>query len=155
MLQYDADQALAIAMNPNSGEILALASFPSYDPTKFSEVDPGIYNRNLPVFMSYEPGSTFKIITLSAAIEEGLSIWIMTSFMMRAIRLLKEHVYAVGTALVISINRFGKLCKIPAIQALWSLGSVLVQKNYWIIFTALDLAKNGLEYCRRVYGYFV
>ncbi|MER1955886.1 MAG: penicillin-binding transpeptidase domain-containing protein [Solibacillus sp.] len=72
MLQYDADQALAIAMNPNSGEILALASFPSYDPTNFSEVDSGIYNRNLPVFMSYEPGSTFKIITLSAAIEEGV-----------------------------------------------------------------------------------
>lgn len=72
MLEYDADQALAIAMNPNSGEILALASFPTYDPTKFSEVEPSIYNRNLPVFMSYEPGSTFKIITLSAAIEEGV-----------------------------------------------------------------------------------
>lgn len=72
MLKYDADQALAIAMNPNSGEILALASFPTYDPTNFAEVDPAIYNRNLPVFMSYEPGSTFKIITLSAAIEEGV-----------------------------------------------------------------------------------
>lgn len=72
MLQYDADQALAIAMNPNSGEILALSSFPTYDPTNFSEVDSSIYNRNLPVFMSYEPGSTFKIITLSAAIEEGV-----------------------------------------------------------------------------------
>lgn len=72
MLEYDADQALAIAMNPNSGEILALASFPTYNPTKFSEVEPSIYNRNLPVFMSYEPGSTFKIITLSAAIEEGV-----------------------------------------------------------------------------------
>ncbi|MCH7320835.1 PASTA domain-containing protein [Solibacillus sp. MA9] len=72
MLQYDADQALAIAMDPNSGEILALSSFPTYDPTNFSEVDSSIYNRNLPVFMSYEPGSTFKIITLSAAIEEGV-----------------------------------------------------------------------------------
>lgn len=72
MLQYDADQALAIAMNPNSGEILALASFPTYDPTKFAKVDSSIYNRNLPVFMSFEPGSTFKIITLSAAIEEGV-----------------------------------------------------------------------------------
>ena len=72
MIEYDADQALAIAMNPNSGEILALASFPAYDPTKFAEVEPSIYNRNLPVFMSYEPGSTFKIITLSAAIEEGV-----------------------------------------------------------------------------------
>ncbi|MEK4629650.1 MAG: penicillin-binding transpeptidase domain-containing protein [Solibacillus sp.] len=72
MLSYDADQALAIAMNPKSGEILALASFPTYDPANFAEVDPAIYNRNLPVFMSYEPGSTFKIITLSAAIEEGV-----------------------------------------------------------------------------------
>jgi stage V sporulation protein D (sporulation-specific penicillin-binding protein) len=72
MLHYDADQALAIAMNPKTGEILSLASFPTYDPANFAEVDPSIYNRNLPVFMSYEPGSTFKIITLSAAIEEGV-----------------------------------------------------------------------------------
>ncbi|MGE7020547.1 peptidoglycan D,D-transpeptidase FtsI family protein [Solibacillus cecembensis] len=72
MIQNDADQALAIAMNPKTGEILALASYPTYDPANFAEVEPAIYNRNLPVFMSYEPGSTFKIITLSAAIEEGV-----------------------------------------------------------------------------------
>ena len=72
MAKYDAEQALAIAMNPNTGEILALASFPTYDPTHFNEVEPAIYNRNLPVFMTYEPGSTFKIITLSAAIEEDV-----------------------------------------------------------------------------------
>lgn len=72
MIQNDADQALAIAMNPKTGEILALASYPTYDPANFAEVEPSIYNRNLPVFMSYEPGSTFKIITLSAAVEEGV-----------------------------------------------------------------------------------
>ena len=72
MLKYDADQALAIAMNPKTGELLALASFPTYDPTNFSEVTPEVYNRNLPVFMTFEPGSTFKIITLSAALEEKL-----------------------------------------------------------------------------------
>lgn len=72
MINYDADQALAIAMNPKNGEIYAIASYPTYDPTNFSEVDSTIYNRNLPVFMSYEPGSTFKIITLSAALEEGV-----------------------------------------------------------------------------------
>ncbi|MEK4424330.1 peptidoglycan D,D-transpeptidase FtsI family protein [Solibacillus sp. FSL K6-1523] len=72
MIQNDADQALAIAMNPKTGEILALASYPTYDPANFAEVDSSIYNRNLPVFMSYEPGSTFKIITLAAAVEEGL-----------------------------------------------------------------------------------
>ena len=72
MIRYNADQAIGIAMNPNTGEILALASFPTYDPADFAKVDSTIYNRNLPVFMAYEPGSTFKIITLSAALEEGV-----------------------------------------------------------------------------------
>lgn len=72
MTKYDADQALAIAMNPKTGEILALASFPTYDPANFAEVEPAIYNRNLPVWMTYEPGSTFKIITLTAAVEENV-----------------------------------------------------------------------------------
>lgn len=72
MEKYDADQALAIAMNAKTGEILGLASFPTYDPANFEEVEQSIYNRNLPVWMTYEPGSTFKIITLSAALEEGV-----------------------------------------------------------------------------------
>ncbi|RUL55908.1 MULTISPECIES: penicillin-binding transpeptidase domain-containing protein [Lysinibacillus] len=72
MEKYDADQALAIAMNVNTGEILALSSYPTYDPSNFEDVDSSIYNRNLPVWMTYEPGSTFKIITLSAALEEGV-----------------------------------------------------------------------------------
>ncbi|HWK24243.1 MAG TPA: stage V sporulation protein D [Ureibacillus sp.] len=72
MKKYDADQALSIAMNVNTGEILALSSYPTYDPANFEDVDQSIYNRNLPVWMTYEPGSTFKIITLSAALEEGV-----------------------------------------------------------------------------------
>lgn len=72
MIREQADQALAIAMNPNTGEILGLASYPTYDPANYQGVDSTIYNRNLPVFMSYEPGSTFKIVTLSAALEEGV-----------------------------------------------------------------------------------
>lgn len=71
-LEYDATQALAIAMDPKTGEILALSSLPSFNPNRFQEVDPSLYNQNLPVFMTFEPGSTFKVITLSAAIEEGL-----------------------------------------------------------------------------------
>ncbi|WP_445479578.1 stage V sporulation protein D [Lysinibacillus irui] len=72
MKRYEADQALAIAMNPNNGEILALASYPTFHPAEYQLVEPAIYNRNLPVWMTYEPGSTFKIITLSAALEENL-----------------------------------------------------------------------------------
>ncbi|OBW54674.1 penicillin-binding transpeptidase domain-containing protein [Solibacillus isronensis] len=72
MEKYDADQALAIALDVNTGEILALSSFPTFNPANFEDVDQSIYNRNLPVWMTYEPGSTFKIITLSAALEENV-----------------------------------------------------------------------------------
>ena len=68
---YNPDGLIAIAMNPNNGEILAMSSRPSFDPANFRHVDPDIYNRNLPVWSSFEPGSTFKIITLAAALEEG------------------------------------------------------------------------------------
>lgn len=69
--KYDPDGLIAIAMNPNNGEILGMASRPNFDPSNFQNVAPEIYNRNLPVWSTYEPGSTFKIITLAAALEEG------------------------------------------------------------------------------------
>lgn len=68
---YDPDAITAIAMNPNNGEVLAMASKPGFDPANFQSVPPDVYNRNLPVWSTYEPGSTFKIITLAAALEEG------------------------------------------------------------------------------------
>ncbi|THF75598.1 stage V sporulation protein D [Cohnella fermenti] len=71
MLKYQADSALAIAMDPNTGEILGMASRPTFQPDKYQEAEPEVYNRNLPIWMTYEPGSTFKIITLSAALQEG------------------------------------------------------------------------------------
>ncbi|WP_223700321.1 stage V sporulation protein D [Sutcliffiella deserti] len=69
--QYNPDGIIAIAMDPKTGEILAMSSRPDFDPAEFQEVPPEIYNRNLPVWSSYEPGSTFKIITLAAALEEN------------------------------------------------------------------------------------
>ncbi|MCM3568804.1 stage V sporulation protein D [Neobacillus mesonae] len=69
--KYNPDGIIAIAMNPNNGEILAMSSRPTFDPAKFQSVPQEVYNRNLPVWMTYEPGSTFKIITLAAALNEG------------------------------------------------------------------------------------
>lgn len=68
--QYAPENVLAIAVNPNTGEVLGLASRPTYQPDKYRNVSPSIYNRNLPIWKTYEPGSTFKIITLAAALEE-------------------------------------------------------------------------------------
>jgi len=71
MLQHQADSVIAIAMDPNTGEIYAMGSRPTFRPDQYQEVSPEVYNRNLPIWMTYEPGSTFKIITLAAALEEG------------------------------------------------------------------------------------
>lgn len=71
VLKYHPNSAIAIAMDPNTGEILGMGSRPTYDPGSYQEVSPEVYNRNLPIWMTYEPGSTFKIITLAAAIQEG------------------------------------------------------------------------------------
>jgi stage V sporulation protein D (sporulation-specific penicillin-binding protein) len=70
MVQHQAKNAIGIAMDPNTGEILAMSARPTFDPTHFREYPSEVYNRNLPIWMTYEPGSTFKIITLAAALEE-------------------------------------------------------------------------------------
>lgn len=67
---YQAKQAIGIVMNPKTGELLALASLPTYDPKNYAKESPDVIYKNLPVTMTFEPGSTFKIITLSAALEE-------------------------------------------------------------------------------------
>ena len=61
--------ASIIAMNPKTGEILALASRPVFDPNNYQAFDAST-RRNIAVQNGYEPGSTFKIITLAAALQE-------------------------------------------------------------------------------------
>ncbi|GGI43335.1 stage V sporulation protein D [Paenibacillus marchantiophytorum] len=70
MVQYQAQNVVAIMMDPNNGEILAMGSRPTYEPGNYKEYAAETYNRNLPIWKTYEPGSTFKIITLAAALEE-------------------------------------------------------------------------------------
>ncbi len=70
--KYKPDQALGIIMNPKTGEILAMSSRPNFSPSNYKNYSIEQINRNLPVWMTYEPGSTFKIITLTTALEEKL-----------------------------------------------------------------------------------
>ncbi|UFJ41919.1 stage V sporulation protein D [Brevibacillus humidisoli] len=72
MISYQPADALAIAMDPNTGEILGMSSRPTFDPSRYQEYPSEIYNRNLPIWKTYEPGSTFKIVTLAAALNEGV-----------------------------------------------------------------------------------
>lgn len=68
---FNPDMALAIAMDPNTGEVLAMSSRPDYDPNHYSDYSIEELSRNLPIWASYEPGSTQKIITFASAVNEG------------------------------------------------------------------------------------
>ena len=70
--KYNPDQALGIAMNPKTGEILAISSRPNFSPSNYQNYSTEEINRNLPGWMTYEPGSTFKIITLATSLEENV-----------------------------------------------------------------------------------
>ena len=71
MSKYNAEGAWAIVMDPNSGEILALSSKPDFEPANYQNYKTEEINRNLAIWSTYEPGSTFKIITLAASVEEA------------------------------------------------------------------------------------
>lgn len=63
--------AAAILMDPFSGAVYAMASLPSFDPNRFAEFPPERW-RNRAIQDTYEPGSTFKLITAAAALERNL-----------------------------------------------------------------------------------
>jgi cell division protein FtsI (penicillin-binding protein 3) len=84
-IQYIAERELAaamakthslagtvIVMNPNTGEILALANWPKFNPNKAGDA-PSENWMNRAVSAIYEPGSTFKLITLAAALDQGIT----------------------------------------------------------------------------------
>jgi cell division protein FtsI (penicillin-binding protein 3) len=85
-IQYIAERELAAAinkthavagtvvvMNPNNGELLAVANWPTFNPNAASAGTPAEFRMNRAVSALYEPGSTFKLITLAAAFDQGIT----------------------------------------------------------------------------------
>jgi stage V sporulation protein D (sporulation-specific penicillin-binding protein) len=71
LVEYSAKKGTIIVMDPKTGEILALANKPDYDPNEYQKYPQELW-RNSAVSDVYEPGSTFKVVTASAALEEGV-----------------------------------------------------------------------------------
>ncbi len=69
--RYGAKQGSVVVMNPQTGGILGMVSYPSYDPEKFNQFDEELF-KNPIISDSYEPGSTFKVLTLAAALDAGV-----------------------------------------------------------------------------------
>jgi cell division protein FtsI (penicillin-binding protein 3) len=68
--KYKAQRGTLIVMNPQNGEIYAMASYPSFDLNRFNQF-PEENMRNLATQLEFEPGSIFKVIIAAAALEEG------------------------------------------------------------------------------------
>ena len=70
--QYKPAESMGLIMNPKTSEIYAMSCRPTYDIINYQDYNQEIYNRNLPIWKSFEPGSTFKYVTFSAGLEEGV-----------------------------------------------------------------------------------
>ena len=70
--EYEAKSASLILMDPKTGAILSMCSLPDFDPNNYSQVEHiSVYN-NTTIFTPYEPGSVFKPIIMSVALDLGL-----------------------------------------------------------------------------------
>ena len=67
--EHNAASGSVVIMDPNTGAILALANFPTFNPNAYNQSDPENW-KNRVIQDIYEPGSTFKLVTASAALEE-------------------------------------------------------------------------------------
>ncbi|HKR31004.1 MAG TPA: penicillin-binding protein [Terriglobales bacterium] len=72
MVQTHAEAGTVVIQNPKTGEILALANYPTFNPNNSRGINPKSL-RNRAVSDAYEPGSTFKMVTIAAALEEKVT----------------------------------------------------------------------------------
>ena len=83
--KYNAEKAIGIVMKAKTGEIIAMSSIPSFNPSNYKDYDEETINRNLAIWSNFEPGSTFKIVTLAAAINE------------KKVNIFEDHYYDTGS----------------------------------------------------------
>src|SRR5579859_942657 len=94
-----AEAGTVIVQNPHTGEVLALANWPTFNPNVFNKVNPQAL-KNRSVSDIYEPGSTFKLVTLAAALEEKITNpdevvdCQMGSIVLNGLRIHDHHPYA-------------------------------------------------------------
>lgn len=70
--KFEAESAALVMMNPESGAILAMCSYPSFDPNNYSKAEEVRAFNNTTIFTAYEPGSVMKPLTVAMAIDQNL-----------------------------------------------------------------------------------
>jgi cell division protein FtsI/penicillin-binding protein 2 len=76
--EYKALRAAGVIMNPRNGDVYAMGQYPGFDPNNYQDYEQDFY-KNLGISYTYEPGSTFKIINIASAVDNG-TIGVQQSF---------------------------------------------------------------------------
>lgn len=71
--KFGADNLSILVMNPNNGEVMSVANYPDYDPSKYYEVEDGGLFNNHAISYPYEPGSDMKTFTMATALDKGVA----------------------------------------------------------------------------------
>ncbi len=120
-VKYNASGATVVVMDPHTGKILAMASYPDYDLNDFANT-PRDLMKNSAVSSVYEPGSVFKIIAASAALNEG-TVEIDDEFDC------ENGEYRVGGRVLHDYHSYGKLSFIDVIAKSSNIGTVKVAQD--------------------------
>ena len=119
--QRKAQAGIAIVMVPQTGEILALAVRPTFNPNNFLECKPDQW-RNRAITDAYEPGSTFKTFLVASVLEEGIS-------QPHDIFYCENGAYPLGNSVIHDVHEFGWLSLTRIITHSSNIGACKVAEN--------------------------
>ena len=112
---------MAVVMNPKTGEILAMAGQPSFDPNRFTAY-PAHLLKNRNITDAFEPGSTFKTFLLAAALEEGVTS-------PKDVFFCENGTYSVGGRVIHDTHKYGWLSLSEIIKVSSNIGASKVGKK--------------------------
>ncbi len=127
---------MAVVMNPRTGEILAMAVQPSFDPNQFSSSPPQV-RKNRAITDTFEPGSTFKVFLLAAALEEQVTS-------PKEMFFCENGSYAVGGRVIHDVHKYGWLSLSDVIKVSSNIGASKVGRK---------LGKNKLHRYLKNFGF--
>lgn len=141
-VEYNALSGCAVVMNPKTGEILALASYPTYNPNFFSSY-PTNHRRNMAISDVLEPGSTLKPLVAACLLEEGVISPFEEFYCSGSTYVGKKNIHCAHTHEKISFAEvISKSCNVGMIQATKRLSS----QKFYSYLDAFGLTKpTGID----------
>jgi cell division protein FtsI (penicillin-binding protein 3) len=121
VLKAKARGGMAVVLNPKTGEILALANYPTYNLNIFNQSPPS-YRRNQAITDTFEPGSTFKTFLMAAALEEK-------KFSLNDMIFCENGIYRVGSHVIHDAHPHGWLSFQDVLKVSSNIGAIKVGKK--------------------------